>query len=200
MTIFIPCGTTLAMEALAISSANPFMGAAIMGTFVLGTTPLFFGVGWLTSTLGDNFRTKFLKIAAVLLLYLGLTSINGAFIAFGFPINSQTIASSFKTSTVQQNGEKLYSEAPVSQGAEIFVNANGYSPNYITVKKGSPVTIKLTAKNAYSCASAFRIPSLGISRNLQPNETYTFSFTPEEAGRITFTCSMGMYTGTIEVI
>jgi sulfite exporter TauE/SafE len=200
MTIFIPCGTTLAMEALAISSANPFMGAAIMGTFVLGTTPLFFGVGWLTSVLGDNFRTKFLKIAAVLLLYLGLTSINGAFIAFGFPINSQTIASSFKTSTVQQNEEKFYSEAPVSQGAEIFVNANGYSPNYIRVKKGSPVTIKLTAKNAYSCASAFRIPSLGISRNLQPNETYTFSFTPEKAGRITFTCSMGMYTGTIEVI
>ena len=200
MTIFIPCGTTLAMEALAISSANPFIGAAIMAAFVIGTMPLFFGVGWLTSTLGDNFRTKFLKIAAVLLLYLGLTSINGALIAYGFPINSQTIASSFKTSTIQKNEERLYSEAPVSQGAEIFVNANGYSPNYITVKKGSPVTIKLTAKNAYSCASAFRIPSLGISKNLQPNETYTFSFTPEKAGRITFTCSMGMYSGMIEVI
>ena len=102
MTIFIPCGTTLAMEALAISSANPFIGAAIMAAFVIGTMPLFFGVGWLTSTLGDNFRTKFLKIAAVLLLYLGLTSINGALIAYGFPINSQTIASSFKTNTIQK--------------------------------------------------------------------------------------------------
>lgn len=200
MTIFIPCGTTLAMEALAISSASPFMGAAIMAAFVMGTMPLFFGVGWLTSILGDSFRTKFLKIAAVLLLYLGLTSINGALIASGFPINSQTIASSFKTSTIQKSGEKLYSEAPVSQGAEIFVNANGYSPNYITVKKGSPVTIKLTAKNAYSCASAFRIPSLGVSKNLQPNETYTFSFTPDKKGIIPFSCSMGMYTGVIEVI
>jgi sulfite exporter TauE/SafE len=46
LTIFIPCGTTLAMEALAISSANAFLGAAIMAAFVLGTTPLFFGVGW----------------------------------------------------------------------------------------------------------------------------------------------------------
>ena len=45
MTIFIPCGTTLAMEALAISSANPFLGASIMAAFILGTTPLFFGVG-----------------------------------------------------------------------------------------------------------------------------------------------------------
>ena len=32
VTIFIPCGTTLAMEALAISSANAFFGAAIMFT------------------------------------------------------------------------------------------------------------------------------------------------------------------------
>ncbi len=98
MTIFIPCGTTLAMEALAISSANPLWGAAIMATFVLGTAPLFFGIGWLTSILGDNFRGKFLKIAAVAVIYLGVTSINGSFIALGFPINSYTIADTFHSS------------------------------------------------------------------------------------------------------
>src|SRR3989338_9435016 len=68
MTIFIPCGTTVAIEALAISSANPFVGAAIMAVFILGTTPVFFGVGWLTSVLGDAYRTKFLRIAAVAVL------------------------------------------------------------------------------------------------------------------------------------
>jgi sulfite exporter TauE/SafE len=41
MTIFIPCGTTLAMEALAISTASPIKGALILGTFVLGTFPSF---------------------------------------------------------------------------------------------------------------------------------------------------------------
>jgi sulfite exporter TauE/SafE len=54
MTIFIPCGTTLAMEALAISSGSALKGAAILLTFILGTSPLFFGVGALTSYLGDN--------------------------------------------------------------------------------------------------------------------------------------------------
>lgn len=34
------------------------------------------------------------------------------------------------------------------------------------------VTVKIVGKDAYSCASAFRIPSLGISKNLLPNETY----------------------------
>lgn len=200
MTIFIPCGTTLAMEALAISSANAFWGAAIMGTFVLGTVPLFFGIGWLTSVLGDNFRGKFLKIAAVAVIYLGLTSINGSFIALGFPINSYTISDVFNARFQQKSEKKLYSEAPITQSVEIVVNAGGYSPNYVRVKKGSPVTVKLIGKDAYSCASAFRIPSLGISKNLQANETYTFTFTPEKTGKIRFACSMGMYTGVIEVI
>jgi len=189
MTIFIPCGTTLAIEALAISSANPFSGAAIMGAFVLGTSPVFFGVGWLTSVLGDNYRSKFLTFAAIAVLYLGLTSLNGALIALGSPIAFNPRPS-----------EKLYSEVPVSQTAEIIVSASGYSPNYIRVKKGTPVTLTLVGQDAYSCASAFRIPSLGISKNLQANETSTITFTPEKSGQIPFTCSMGMYTGTIEVI
>lgn len=200
MTIFIPCGTTLAMEALAISSANAFMGAAIMAAFVLGTTPLFFGVGWLTSVLGDNFRTRFLKIAAIAVIYLGVTSVNGALVAWGSPISLQSITRSFQSVSETKTTEKLYSEAPTSQSAKINVTASGYSPNLIRVKKGEPVTLTLVGKDAYSCASAFRIPSLGISKNLQPNESYTFTFTPKEAGKIAFTCSMGMYNGVIEVI
>jgi sulfite exporter TauE/SafE len=200
MTVFIPCGTTLAIEALAISSANAVWGAAIMGTFVLGTAPLFFGIGWLTTALGDNSRGKFLKIAAVAVIYLGITSINGAFIALGFPINSNSVSEVFNASFQQKNGEKLYSEAPTSQSVEIFVTSGGYNPNYVRVKKESPVTVTLVGRDAYSCASAFRIPSLGISKNLQANETYTFTFTPEKSGKIRFSCSMGMYTGTIEVI
>lgn len=200
MTIFIPCGTTLAMEALAVSSANPLAGAAIMAVFVMGTTPLFFGIGWLTSILGDNFRAKFLKIAAVAVIYLGITSVNGALVAGGSPITLQSIAGSFKINVQSKNQEKLYSTSPSSQTAEIFVTSRGYSPNYIRVKKGLPVTLKLTSKDAYSCASAFRIPSLGISKNLLPNETQTITFTPKSAGSIAFSCSMGMYQGVIEVL
>lgn len=191
MTVFIPCGTTLAMEALAISSANALMGAAIMATFILGTSPLFFGVGWITSMLGEKFRTRFLKIAAVAVIYLGLTSINGALVAGGFYSNFNLQS---------RTDEKMYSEVPVSQAVTINVFSNGYSPNYVRVKKDFPVTVKIVGKDAYSCASAFRIPSLGISKNLLPNETYSFTFTPKEIGEISFTCSMGMYSGVIEVI
>jgi sulfite exporter TauE/SafE len=200
MTIFIPCGTTLAMEALAMSSANPFKGAAILAAFVLGTTPLFFGIGWVTSVLGDNFRSKFLKIAAIAVFYLGFTSINGALVAGGFPFTLQSFTKNFQANTQSNKNEQMNNQAPISQSAEIVITSSGYSPNYIRVKKGSPVTLKLISKNAYSCASAFRIPSLGISKNLQPNETQVITFTPQEAGSIPFTCSMGMYRGVIEVL
>ncbi len=188
-TIFIPCGTTLAMEALAISSANAFTGATIMAVFVLGTTPLFFGVGWLTSILGDSFREKFLKIAAFAVLYLGIVSINGSLTAFGSRITLQSI---FSMDTRQQ--------AETSQNVEILVTPGGYTPQYFTVKKGIPVTLTVVSKDTYSCASAFRIPSLGISFNLQPSDTKTVTFTPKDVGTIPFTCSMGMYTGVITVI
>ncbi len=200
MTIFIPCGTTLAMEALAVSSGNAFLGGAIMATFVLGTTPLFFGVGWITKIMGDNFREKFFKFAAIAVIYLGITSVNGALVAIGSPITLQSIAESFQTNLQPKQSEKLYNEAPTSQTAQINVTASGYTPNYIKVEKGSLVTLTLVGKDAYSCASAFRIPSLGISKNLQPNETYKISFTPANVGKIPFSCSMGMYRGVIEVI
>lgn len=211
MTIFIPCGTTLAMEALAISSANPFMGAATMFVFVLGTTPLFFGVGWLTSVLGDNFRGKFLKFAAIAVLYLGITSINGSLNASGSPVTLETIAENFPIQINLNPRENQMNAQPepilhgVSlvggvQSVDLNVTSNGYSPNLITVKSGEPVKLNLKATGAYSCASAFRIPSLGISKNLQPNGLESIEFTPKNPGKIAFTCSMGMYRGVIEVI
>lgn len=200
MTIFIPCGTTLAVEALAISSANAFLGAAIMAAFVLGTTPLFFGVGWLTSVLGDNFRTKFIKVAAVIVIYLGIMSINGALVASGSPISIDALSRAIQANSQPSNDTKLYSQAAPTSAAQIDITSTGYSPNYIRVKMGIPITLTLVSKDAYSCASAFRIPSLGISKNLQPNETSKITFTPKEVGKIVFTCSMGMYTGVIDVI
>lgn len=196
MTVFIPCGTTLAMEALAISSANAFLGALIMFIFVLGTMPLFFGVGFVTSILGDNFHGKFLRLAGLIVLYLGVVSANGALVAIGSPISlpSVTIDLSGK------GGASNQTDITVNQNPEIVITSSGYSPNYIRVKKGEQVNIKLTSINAFSCALAFRIPSLGISKNLQPNDNQKISFVPTRTGQIPFSCSMGMYRGIIEVI
>lgn len=195
LTIFIPCGTTLAMEALAIASSNAFLGALIMFIFVLGTVPLFFGVGFLTSILGDNFQGKFLKFAGFIVLYLGITSANGALVVMGSPISLPTLSIDLSGNNELQN-----QVSDINQNPEIIITSSGYSPNYIRVKKGEPVSINLKSINAFSCALAFRIPSLGISKNLQPNDNQQVTFVPTQTGKIPFSCSMGMYTGMIEVI
>jgi sulfite exporter TauE/SafE len=197
MTIFIPCGTTIAMEALAISSANALTGALIMAAFILGTIPLFFGIGFVTTILGETFKNTFLKLASVAVIFLGLSSINGALTALGFPLTFQSITGSFQSTN---SSKTIKTNKSVSNNVEILITSRGYSPNYFQVKKGELVTLKLTSRDAYTCASAFRIPSLRIVKNLQANETQIVTFTPTEVGTIPFSCSMGMYTGIIEVI
>ena len=199
MTIFIPCGTTLAMEALAISSANAFLGAFIMFFFVLGTMPLFFGVGFLTTILGDNFHGRFLKLAGMIVLYLGVTSANGALVAAGSPITLPFIQIDLSGNKINQ-AQNTQNDVAITQNPEIDIQSNGYSPNYIKVRKGETVNLTLKSTNAFSCAASFRIPSLNIVKNLQPNDTQLISFVPTQVGQIPFTCSMGMYRGVIEVI
>lgn len=211
MTVFIPCGTTLAMEALAISSANALVGASVMAAFILGTMPLFFGIGIVSSFMGEAFKTKFLKLAAVAVIYLGVTSINGALVSLDSPLSFQALTEKFPISislgesgddqaTEQTQEATESSQLATTQNAEIEVTSSGYQPDYIRVRKGEKVTLTLRSVGAYSCASAFRIPSLGISKNLGPNDTEEISFTPSQAGKIQFNCSMGMYRGVIEVI
>lgn len=207
MTLFIPCGTTLAMEALAISSANAFLGASIMFVFILGTSPLFFGVGWLTTVLGDNFRERFLKIAALGVLYLGVTSVNGALVASGSLISLQTIGEAIPIEIDLSGGVAEAAAANSSvravggvQTVDISVFPNGYSPNNIQVKAGVPVKLNLTPVGGLGCTSVFRMPQLGITQRLTQGATTPVEFTPPAPGKLTFTCSMGMFRGIIEVI
>lgn len=202
MTIFIPCGTTLAMEALAISSGKPLNGALIMGAFIAGTSPLFFGLGFLTTILGDAFRTKFLKLAAVAVLYLGITSLNAALVVAGSPITLQTIADnspiqidlSGEAAAQQQGGPQVTGGV---QTVNIEASSRGYTPNYVQFKAGVPVQLNLTAGQRLGCASQFRIPSLGIVKSLTPGATTTIEFTPPK-GKIIGTCAMGMFSVTME--
>ena len=171
-----------------------------MAVFILGTMPLFFGIGFLTSIMGETFKSKFLKLAAVAVIYLGITSINGSLVAFNSPVTLQSLAENFPITIDLGNNVTETNAKSTTQNAEIEITSYGYVPNYIRVKKDQPVTLTLKSIDSYSCASAFRIPTLGISKNLEANDTQVLTFTPNQKGKIQFNCSMGMYRGIIEVI
>ncbi|PIR61830.1 MAG: hypothetical protein COU66_01715, partial [Candidatus Pacebacteria bacterium CG10_big_fil_rev_8_21_14_0_10_44_11] len=76
---------------------------------------------------------------------------------------------------------------------------SGYSPNYVRVKQGVPVQLTLTSNKVYSCALSFVFPEFKIKTFLDATDSQTFTFTPTKKGKFTYTCSMGMYSGVMEV-
>ncbi len=194
-TVFLPCGVTQAMELLAISSGSPIDGALIVGAFILGTTPLMAFYGLIASVLEEKYEGYFRRAAAVVLLVIGLYGINATLVAIDFPITAQKIGRNF----YQKEAALVMSENDV-QEVVITVTNHGYSPTRIKVKKDMPVRLILKSEDAYSCAVAFRLPAFGISTFLKPTATESFVFTPTERGKFTYSCSMGMYQGVLEVI
>jgi len=77
--------------------------------------------------------------------------------------------------------------------------SSGYSPNSFTIKKGIPVKWIVTSEDAFSCAASIVSPKLGIRTNLSAGEN-VIEFTPTEVGNVRFTCSMGMYSGSFNVV
>lgn len=202
MTIFIPCGVTQAMEVTAINTGNPIQGASIMFAFVLGTIPLFTLIGVATARLSEMWQGTFSKIAAYTLIALAIYSLNGVGIVLGSPITVGKIISP----VTYFFSEERFSDSTAVQAVDgiqrvtISVLNSGYSPKRIQVKAGQPVELTLKTNETYSCAVSFVLREFGISTFLKPTDTQAFTFTPTKKGKFTYTCSMGMYTGTLEVI
>lgn len=202
-TVFIPCGTTQAMMALAIASGKPLTGAIILFAFILGTTPLFFILGYLATRLGDSLHKKFMKAAAYAIILLALFNLNNGIALTGSSWTFGKIAKSIVCGIAYCEGQaqnsKPESQSIVSE-AVITIENNGYSPREFTVKAGSAVTLRLVNKDGYSCAQAFTIPSMNIRKIIRPGSTEVVVLNiPNRTGEIVFMCSMGMYRGTIFV-
>lgn len=200
LTIFVPCGITQAMEVMAITSGSPVMGALIMFFFVLGTSPLFAFVGVATAKLSEKFQRHFLRLAALILIWLGVSSVNGILVVLDSPWSVQSLSQ--RLSQLWAPSAPATGTATTSNGVQqvlIQIQSNGYYPNYVQVQAGQPVQLTLVTKNTYSCASYFYFKAFNIRAQLGPNDMYTTTFTPTQKGKYQFTCSMGMYTGTLEV-
>lgn len=208
MTLVIPCGTTLAMEALAISTGNPFLGAAVMFIYTVSSSWVFFAAGYTASKLSESVQGLFYKITSAILIILAVVSFNGALNLLGAPYSLNDVASVFKPqSDVLGSGtnsasdsKKIPADFDNVQRVTIDVRSGGYKADTIQLKKGIPVVLTLKTQNSYSCANAFTIPSMDIQKMLPPTGEETITFVPEKSGQLPYTCSMGMYRGNFIVI
>jgi len=79
----------------------------------------------------------------------------------------------------------------------IGLDQGGYVPREITVKANQPVTLKNDG-SLVGCAQYPVQPEIGMAADFSKSDEYTF--TPTKKGKFSFTCGMGMWKGTINVV
>ena len=200
-TVFIPCGTTQAMMALAIGSESPVLGAAILFAFVLGTSPLFFILGYFATKLGDTMQQKFMRFAAVALILLALYNLDDALALSGSNFTLSSTLSNVWCTVNVCDSDTATTPQNIVQAATITISDKGYTPDVLTIKAGSQVKLHLTNSGGAGCTQTFTIPTLGIVQSVPLGTQSDITFTaPSQPGQLAFMCSMGMYRGTMNVI
>jgi len=221
MTVLIPCGVTQVMMATAVASGNPFEGAAIMLAFTLGSSPLFFALAYLATQLSRALEARFMQVVAVLVLVLGVISVNAGLNLLGSPLAIRQLMTTPLSAvpvadepTTESSlletlpkfaplaGNKFQSSANVvtvsTNIVEINVLDDGYSPNIVNASADQAIQLKLVTSNTWGCTRAFVIPALNYSNLLSDTGEVVVDLPPQQAGSsLLYTCSMGMYSGVI---
>ena len=200
LTVFIPCGVTQAMMATALGTGSVAMGAALMFAFVLGTSPVFFIIAYLTTELGARLEKFFMRFVAVVVLILGLVTLNGGLNVIGSPLSYQNLTRNLLPSNSDLAPITESSQSSPADDGSIFLSVknDGYFPRTLGAPADTAVTLNLVTNQTYSCARDFVIPSMSVYQLLPDTGTVQVSIPAQPKGTtLFFTCSMGMYTGQI---
>src|SRR5215207_1281484 len=199
LTVFIPCGVTQAMMAAALGTSSLAMGAALMFAFTVGTSPVFFIVAYLTTELGARLEKFFMRFVAVVVLILGLVTVNGGLNILGSPLSFQNLTRSLFPSSSRSEPAAQSSQPAAAEGEVVlYVQNEGYFPQTLSAPAGKDFKLNLVTDQTYSCSRDFVIPALDYYELLPDTGTVQINIPAQEQGStLFFTCSMGMYTGQI---
>lgn len=190
----MPCGPLQAMQIYALGTGSFTAGALSMFMFSIGTVPLMFGFGAVSSIIGRKFTHKMMKLSAVLVIVLGVVMANRGLALSGLSIPYF----SFGTGSSSQ----VSGVARVQDGVQTVttrLSPGRYEP--ITVQKGVPVKWVIQARkdDINGCNNEIVIPEFKVRKKLKTGENI-IEFTPAEAGTFVYSCWMGMIRSRITVV
>ena len=191
----MPCGPLQAMQLYALSTGDPVKGALSMLLFSLGTVPLMFGLGALSTVLTKKFTQKMMTVSAALVVILGVFMLGNGMALSGFAMPSFASGTT-KGADTQIARAELMGDVQV---VTTQLSSSGYPP--IAVQAGIPVQWNLQAEegDVSGCNSRIIIPEYNMQIQLQPGDNI-IEFTPTESGTISFSCWMGMIRSQIVVV
>lgn len=190
----MPCGPLQAMQLYALSTGSPIKGAISMFLFSVGTVPLMFAFGALSSFLSKKFTAKMMTASAVLVVFLGIFMFNNGIGLSGIAL--PTLPALAATSNQKAN------IAVIDNGVQVVtskVTSGGYEP--IIVQKGVPVKWTMVAEDGQinGCNNSIIIQKFNLQKKLEVGDNI-IEFTPTESGNIPFSCWMGMIRSKITVV
>jgi sulfite exporter TauE/SafE/copper chaperone CopZ len=185
----MPCGPLQSMQLYALGTGSFAAGALSMFMFSIGTVPLMFGLGVLSSILTGKFTHRMLKASAILVTALGIVMIGRGLVLSG--VDTAFAASREGNIARIENGVQVVTTE---------LEPGRYTP--IVVQKGIPVrwTIKTDKGDLNGCNNPITIPRFGIQQRLTAGDNLIAEFTPDTEGTIPYTCWMGMISSYIKVV
>lgn len=203
LTVLIPCGVTLSIMLLAIASGSPVAGAAAMATFVVGTSPLFAAVGYAVRRSAKASQGRLATVAAVAVLVAGILTVNTGLVLRGSSVTMGSVWSAFTGGGVSAaevaNAPAATTGSDGVQRLMIEVRSTSFSPSLMRASAGVPTELTLRTNGTQGCTRGFVIPSAGFQRALPETGDTKIDLGELAAGTLRYSCSMGMYGGTIKV-
>lgn len=190
----MPCGPLQAMQIYALGTGSFAAGALSMFMFSIGTVPLMFGFGAVSTMLSGKFTHKMMKVSAVLVIVLGVIMANRGMALSGFSLPSMPFS--------VNSGAQGSSVATIQGDIQIVttkLSPGRYEP--ITVQKGIPVKWIIQAQKGdiNGCNNEIVIPKLNKKKKFEAGDNI-IEFTPTEAGTFAYSCWMGMIRSEITVV
>jgi plastocyanin domain-containing protein len=91
-------------------------------------------------------------------------------------------------------------KTPAPRTVELTVTEKGYEPSPLKLKKGEPVTLKITRKTEKTCATELILKDHNINAELPLDKTVEVSFTPTKTGELKYGCAMGQMIAGVFVV
>lgn len=196
-TVLIPCGVTLSVEALALASGSALSGAAIMAVFVVGTAPLFAALGYAARKAATVWRGRLGLVTGLVVLAMGVFTLNGGLELAGSPLAVSRLVSKPAPAAADP---ATVSVVDGKQVVVITARTGSYSPAVVEARSGVSTTLVVRSDQAQGCVRSFIIPSRDVDEVLPVVGETRVELGVLQAGRIDYSCGMGMYTGTITVV
>jgi sulfite exporter TauE/SafE len=196
-TVLIPCGVTLSVEALALTSGSVWAGAATMAVFVLGTGPLFALLGYAARQAATAWRGRLAAATGLLVLGLGVYTFNGGLTLIDSPVAAANLPRTLGLAPEPASAETVTTDGE-RQTAVLTVRPTTYQPANIQLRAGIPTTLLLRTDGNTGCTRALVIRN---KQYLLPETGDTpVDLGVLQPGMVRYRCSMGMYSGLLTVV